>query len=52
MKSDSLKIGTQNAPHRALYHALGLTEEEIDTILDPMNLTKPGISSKELLAHK
>ena len=29
MKSDSLKRGTQNAPHRALYHALGLTEEEI-----------------------
>lgn len=30
MKSDSLKIGTQNAPHRALYHALGLKEEEIE----------------------
>ena len=29
MKSDSLKLGAQNAPHRALYHALGLTEEEI-----------------------
>lgn len=29
MKSDSLKCGTSNAPHRALYHALGLTEEEI-----------------------
>ncbi len=29
MKSDSLKLGPQNAPHRALYHALGLTEEEI-----------------------
>ena len=29
MKSDLLKNGTQNAPHRALYHALGLTEEEI-----------------------
>ncbi len=29
MKSDSLKIGTQNAPHRAVYHALGLTDEEI-----------------------
>ena len=33
MKSDSLKIGTQNAPHRALYHALGLTEEEIERTL-------------------
>ena len=30
MKSDNLKFGTQNAPHRALYHALGLTEEEIE----------------------
>ena len=29
MKSDSLKFGAQNAPHRALYHALGLTEEEV-----------------------
>ena len=29
MKSDSVKFGTQNAPHRALYHALGLTEEEL-----------------------
>ena len=29
MNSDSLKLGPQNAPHRALYHALGLTEEEI-----------------------
>lgn len=29
MKSDPLKLGPQNAPHRALYHALGLTEEEI-----------------------
>ncbi len=29
MKSDALKLGPQNAPHRALYHALGLTEEEI-----------------------
>ncbi len=30
MKSDSLKLGTQNAPHRALYHAIGLTNEEIE----------------------
>ena len=30
MKSDSLKRGQQNAPHRALYHALGWTEEEMD----------------------
>ncbi len=30
MKSDSLKFGPQNAPHRSLYHALGLTEEELN----------------------
>lgn len=30
MKSDSLKFGAQNAPHRALYHALGLTKEELE----------------------
>ena len=30
MVSDKLKNGAQNAPHRALYHALGLTQEEID----------------------
>lgn len=30
MKSDSIKFGPQNAPHRALYHALGFTEEEIN----------------------
>ncbi len=29
MFTDSLKNGSQNAPHRALYHALGYTEEEI-----------------------
>lgn len=29
MKSDAIKCGAQNAPHRALYHALGLTDEEV-----------------------
>ncbi len=29
MNSDSLKCGAQNAPHRSLYNALGLTEEEL-----------------------
>ena len=29
MVSDSIKNGAQNAPHRALYHALGMTSEEI-----------------------
>ena len=30
VKSETLKFGTQNAPHRALYHALGLTDEEME----------------------
>ena len=30
MKSEKIKLGAQNAPHRALYHALGMTEEEIN----------------------
>lgn len=30
MNSDAIKKGAQNAPHRALYHALGMTDEEIN----------------------
>ena len=30
MKSDAIKHGAGNAPHRALYHALGMTKEELD----------------------
>ena len=29
MRSDSIKYGPQNAPHRTLYHALGITDEEL-----------------------
>lgn len=29
MKSNNIKEGVNNAPHRALYHALGLTKEEV-----------------------
>ena len=29
MKSNNIKEGLNNAPHRALYHALGLTNEEV-----------------------
>ena len=28
MRSDSVKTGTQQAPHRSLFNALGYTEEE------------------------
>lgn len=30
MKSDSVKCGMQQAPHRSLFNALGLTKEELD----------------------
>ncbi|MBR6396129.1 MAG: dihydroxy-acid dehydratase [Lachnospiraceae bacterium] len=30
MKSDSVKKGMQQAPHRSLFHALGFTKEEMD----------------------
>ena len=30
MLSDNLKYGAINAPHRSLYHALGLTDEELE----------------------
>ena len=29
MKSDAVKCGMQQAPHRSLFHALGMTEEEM-----------------------
>ena len=29
MKSDSVKTGIQQAPHRSLFNALGMTEEEL-----------------------
>lgn len=29
MKSDNVKVGMQQAPHRSLFNALGLTEEEL-----------------------
>ena len=29
MKSDNVKSGMQQAPHRSLFNALGFTEEEI-----------------------
>ena len=30
MRSDSVKTGSQQAPHRSLFNALGLTEEEME----------------------
>ena len=33
MRSDTVKKGIQQAPHRSLFNALGLTEEELDRTL-------------------
>ena len=30
MKSDTVRKGTQQAPHRSLFNALGMTKEEMD----------------------
>ena len=30
MKSDAVKVGSAQAPHRSLFHALGFTKEEMD----------------------
>ena len=29
MKSDAVKTGMQQAPHRSLFNALGMTQEEL-----------------------
>ena len=46
MKSDSVKKGMQQAPHRSLFHALGMTEEEMDRplvgIVSSFNEIVPG----------
>ena len=46
MVSDYIKNGSQNAPHRALYHALGMTSEEINRplvgIVNSYNEIVPG----------
>ena len=30
MRSDTVKKGVQQAPHRSLFNALGMTEEELE----------------------
>ena len=37
MKSDNVKKGMQQAPHRSLFNALGFTKEEMDKIMKPEN---------------
>ena len=33
MRSDTVKKGVQQAPHRSLFNALGMTQEELDSCL-------------------
>ncbi len=46
MKSDTVKKGLQQAPHRSLFHALGMTKEEMDRpligIVNSYNEITPG----------
>ena len=46
MKSDAVKKGIQQAPHRSLFHALGMTKEEMDKpligIVNSYNEIVPG----------
>lgn len=48
MKSDQVKTGMQQAPHRSLFHALGFTEEEMKKpmvgIVSSYNEIVPGLS--------
>ena len=37
MKSDAVRKGMQQAPHRSLFNALGFTKEEMDKIMKPEN---------------
>ena len=39
MKSDNVKKGMQQAPHRSLFNALGLTEEELELLVHIMKLS-------------
>ena len=46
MKSDAVKTGMQQAPHRSLFNALGMTEEEMKKpmvgIVSSYNESVPG----------
>ena len=34
MRSDTVKKGVQQAPHRSLFNALGMTQEELEQTAD------------------
>ena len=39
MTKENIIDGAKNAPHRSLYHALGLTKEELEKTMDPSKYT-------------
>ena len=54
MKSDAVKKGIQQAPHRSLFNALGLTEEEMKRpligIVNSYNEIVPGHMNLDKIA--
>ena len=40
MNSDHVKKGMQQAPHRSLFNALGMTKEEMENILKNLYFMK------------
>ena len=55
MRSDSVKVGTQQAPHRSLFNALGFTEEErkkpLIGIVSSFNEIVPGHMNLDKIAE-
>ena len=52
MRSDTVTKGMQQAPHRSLFNALGMTQEELERPLeDRSRLSKKGISSRSIFRN-
>ena len=55
MKSDNVKTGVQQAPHRSLFNALGMTKEELDRplvgIVSSYNEIVPGHMNIDKIAN-
>ena len=55
MRSDNVKTGMQQAPHRSLFNALGLTKEELERplvgIVCSYNEIVPGHMNLDKIAH-
>ena len=55
MRSDAVKTGTQQAPHRSLFNALGMTKEEMDRplvgIVSSYNEIVPGHMNLDKIAQ-